>query len=201
MPYPAFSTLALYSRSVSELVQKYWYTRRIHCGESILDGFYDCVGNFDFDAFEGGEGTGTGTGTIREEAEGLLPGGGAMAPAVATAAAELAPSPSTGGMTPSHLVVAGSGGGGGGGVSGGSTGRSFGSGHRQPRSRPTSSTRSGHGRTESSRELPILNIIESEMVYCSSSVDEMDERELLLVDRRKDEKLVALGKQAESLTS
>ena len=119
--------------SASELVEKYWYTRRIHCGESILDGFYDCVGNFDFDQ-------------VAEATRSAAGGSDALG-----------------------------------------TDRSS----QQPPSAASTS----------SREIPDLRMIQSEMVYASASPEDMDEREILLVDRRADERLVHMAKEAEALSS
>ncbi|QDZ24812.1 serine/threonine protein kinase [Chloropicon primus] len=121
--------------NAQELVEKYWYTRRVHCDESILDGFYDCVGNFD---------------SVR---------GGELSP--------------RGGRDPADRAG----------------------------SRPSSRQSGSNLHKTTSKELPNLQRIQSDMVYLCASVEGMDERELLLVDRRVDEKIVALAKQAEAISS
>ena len=144
--------------SAEELVEKYWYTRRIHCTESILDGFYDCVGNFDFEKCA--EPSGLSSSLVDHSMRGFEAAGAAGGDG---ATAHQSSGSLAGGMT-------------------------------QQRQQPTSTK-------TSSRELPNLKMIETEMVYRSSSVNAMDERELLLVDRRVDERIVSMGKLAEALSS
>ena len=136
--------------NAKELVEKYFHTKRVHCGESILDGFYDCVGNFDKAASP-----------ARSRSHSRQQSAGDQDFAMV--------------LSEGHVVQPGT----------------------AETSRPTSSQLS----KTSSRELPDLDAVRRDLAYNSRCVDGMDERELLLVDRRDDKRLVALGKKAEAIAA